>query len=114
MTPRLQRLRAEIASDRAALTSRLDELSAISLATATPNPGDVARVAVALHHAYSAAETIMLRLAREFEGEPLAGPDWHQALLGAMSLEIDGVRPSTRPGNPPYTPTSSRLASRAK
>ena len=55
MTPRLQRLRAEIASDRAAL--------------------------------------LMLRLARELEGEPLAGPDWHQSLLDAMGLELEGVRP---------------------
>ena len=93
MNARLLRLRAEIGSDRAALVSRLDELESITLAPSQADPGDVARAAVALHHAYSAFETMMLRLAREFDGEPQPGPDWHQALLDAMALDIDGVRP---------------------
>ena len=93
MNPRLQRLRAEIASDRAALSACLDELAALSLTPPAADRGDLARVAVALHHAYSAYETILVRLAREFEGEPAAGPDWHQALLDRMSLELEGVRP---------------------
>ena len=93
MSPRLQRLRAEIASDRHALTLRLDELVGLHLGAVSASPGDVARVAIDLHHAYSAVESIMLRLARAFEGEPVPGPDWHQALLHGMSLEIEGVRP---------------------
>jgi hypothetical protein len=90
----LQRLRSEIGSDRRALSGRLDELDGLSLAGPDAPAGDVARAAVALHHAYSAIETILLRVAREVEGEEPTGADWHQGLLERMALDIEGVRPA--------------------
>jgi hypothetical protein len=89
----IQRLRAEVASDRRALAHQLDELRSLTLGPGAPD-GDVARAAVALHHAYAAVEAILSRVCRELEGALPAGPDWHQALLDSMALEIEGVRPA--------------------
>lgn len=93
MNARIQRLRAEVASDVAAFRMRIDELSAIDLARADPNEGDLARAALDLHHGYGAVESALARIARTIEGSLPEAADWHQALLGSMSLEIEGVRP---------------------
>jgi hypothetical protein len=61
---RIQRLRAEIQNDRLVLHNRQDELVGLDLSPSAP-PGDLARAAVALHHAYGAVESIMVRTARE-------------------------------------------------
>jgi hypothetical protein len=66
----LARLRAEIGWDRQAL--RLREGEVLSLRDATPwQPGApfLAAVAVALHHYYTALETILDRIVRLFEGK---------------------------------------------
>jgi hypothetical protein len=73
---------------------QLDVLEDLDLAGSSAPSGDAARAAVALHHAYSGIETILLRLARELDGGEPLGPDWHQALLDTMSLDIAGVRPA--------------------
>lgn len=91
MKAKIQRLRAEVASDRAAAELRIAELEQLSLDT--PQAGDLAQAAVALHHAYGAVEAALARLARTLgEGLP-EGDDWHQALLHIMGLEVEGVRP---------------------
>jgi hypothetical protein len=89
----LQRLRAEIGSDRRAFGRHLEDLRAVTLGPGSSS-GDVARAAVALHHAYGAVEALLSRLCRELEGELPTGPDWHQALLDSMALDIEGVRPA--------------------
>ena len=94
MNSRIQRLRAEIMSDRRAVTEQLDVLQGLDLATASPSSGDIARAAIALHHVYSGIETVLLRVAREVDGGEPGGPDWHQALLDTMGLDIEGVRPA--------------------
>jgi hypothetical protein len=89
----IQRLRAEIASDRGAFAGQLEELGRVSLVPDAP-PGDLARAAVALHHGYSALESIFVRTARHLEGGAPDGPGWHQALLESMALELEGIRPA--------------------
>jgi HepT-like protein len=89
----LQRLRAEIRFDRDAFAQRLRDLDALTL-DGLATAGDAAQAAVALHHAYCAIESILLRAARVLEGSTPDGPEWHQALLHASGLEIPGVRPA--------------------
>lgn len=88
----LQRLRAEVRSDRQAFESHVREIESLSLAPASP--GDLARGAVALHHAYGAVEAAFARVAGLLEGSVPSGADWHGRLLHAMSLEIPSVRPA--------------------
>ena len=68
-------------------------------AAADARSGEVARAAVALHHAYSGIETILLRVAREVDGGEPGGADWHQALLDTMGLDIEGIRPAVVSGS---------------
>jgi hypothetical protein len=51
-------------------------------------------VALALHHAYTGIEAILLRVARALEGEEPSGPDWHKELLEEMALNLPDVRPA--------------------
>lgn len=61
MTPgALQRLRAEVQSDRHAFDARCDELVGIDLAHAST--AELAQAAVALHHAYGAVEAALVRI----------------------------------------------------
>jgi hypothetical protein len=92
MNAALQRLRAEIKSDVGAFEQRLGEMRGVDLDR--PSNAELALVAVALHHAYSAIESALSRVARAIEGSLPTGADWHQALLEAMALEIPGVRPA--------------------
>jgi hypothetical protein len=87
----LQRLRAEIQSDRAAWLVRVDELRALDMSQG--DAGALAQAAVALHHGYGAVESAFERVARTMEGSIPTGRDWHVALLESMSLDIEGVRP---------------------
>lgn len=91
MRPAVQRARAEVTSDFETFAARVDELAALPRLSADPAP--LAQAAVALHHAYGAVESALIRVARLLEGEAPTGPDWHQTLIAAMALEIEGVRP---------------------
>ena len=93
MSAALQRLRAEVRFDRDAFEQRLCDLDLLRL-DADATAADAAQAAVALHHAYCAIESILLRIARQLEGSTPEGPEWHQALLHASGLEIPGVRPA--------------------
>jgi hypothetical protein len=93
VSPKLQRLRAEVASDLATFKTRVGELSRLpSLAQAAR--GTLAEAAVALHHAYGAAESAFSRIARVVDDGVPEGADWHQALLNVMALRIEQVRPA--------------------
>jgi hypothetical protein len=93
MSAALQRLRAEIRFDREAFEQRLRDLEALGL-DAVASAADAAQAAVALHHAYCAIESILLRVTRQLEGSTPEGPEWHQALLHTAGLEIPSVRPA--------------------
>ncbi len=88
----VQRLRAEMKSDRAAFGMRLDELSRLDPLSA--EPAISAQIAVCLHHAYGAVEAALTRVARLLEGSVPQGSDWHQQLLHTMTLDIPSVRPA--------------------
>jgi hypothetical protein len=93
VTPRLARLRAEIESDLAAFDSRVDELVLLPPLAAAPL-ATAAQAAVALHHAYGAIEGALVRVSRALDDDMPVGPESHQALLHAMTLDIQGVRPA--------------------
>jgi hypothetical protein len=90
---KVQRLRAEIAFDRAALERRVQELGGLVLGD-DADAAVCAQAAVALHHAYGSVESILLRVARHVDGDVPSGGDWHQELLHAMGLAIEGIRPA--------------------
>jgi hypothetical protein len=92
MRAALERLRAEVRSDRAAIGRWLDELAGLELA-AGASPATLAQAAWALHHAYSGVEAILERTTRTIEGGLPEGPDSHRALLDAAALDIEDIRP---------------------
>lgn len=93
MSPKLQRLRAEIVGDLRAFKARVGELVPLPILTQSGR-GPLAEAAVALHHAYGAVESAFSRIARSVDDGLPEGPDWHQALLNVMALEIEQVRPA--------------------
>lgn len=97
MRAALERLRARLRADRQAFRDRVSELRGLTIGAA--DPAVAAQVAVALHHAYGAVEAALARTARTLEGEVPEGPDWHQALLESMGLEIEGIRPAVLSGD---------------
>lgn len=107
MNAALQRLRAEIRFDREVFGQRLSELEAIDLGPGTSTVAQRAHAAVALHHAYGAVESLLVRVARQIEGSLPEGPDWHQALVHAMGLEVPAVRPAVL--SPPVVQGLRRL-----
>jgi hypothetical protein len=97
MSPRIQRLRAEIASDLTTFSALIDELAELPPLAGGPR-SILAQAAVALHHAYGAIESALVRIARVLEDGTSEGPDWHQALLSAMALDVERVRPAVLSG----------------
>ena len=93
MSPRMQRLRAEIASDLQIFAGRVEVLTSLPRLSDAGRP-TLAEAAVALHHAYGAIESALSRIARAIDDGLPEGSDWHQALLHTMSLAIDKVRPA--------------------
>jgi len=93
MSPRMQRLRAEILSDLQAFAGRVEVLASLSRLS-DAGPPTLAEAAVALHHAYGAVEAALTRIARAIDDGLPEGSDWHQALLHTMGLAIDKVRPA--------------------
>jgi len=93
MSPRIQRLRAELASDLQTFRAKVEELAGLpDLSHA--DRAILAEAAVALHHAYGAIESALSRVARVIDDGIPEGPEWHQALLHVMSLSVDGIRPA--------------------
>lgn len=54
-------------------------------------------MAIALHHAYQAFESLLVRISRALEIPVPEGERWHQDLLSEASLEIPGVRGAVVP-----------------
>lgn len=92
MRTAVERLRAEVRSDRDAVSRWLDELAAIGLGSEADR-GNLARAAWALHHAYSGIEAILERTMRTIEGSLPEGPDFHKGLLDAAALDLEEIRP---------------------
>jgi hypothetical protein len=92
----VERLRAEVRSDREAVSRWFDDLAALTLGTDSPRStlaqAALAQAAWALHHAYSGIEAILERTMRTIEGSLPEGPDSHKAVLDAAALTIEGVR----------------------
>ena len=93
MSPRIQRLRAEIASDLRIFRAKVEELASLPDLSHAER-ATLAEAAVALHHAYGAIDSALSRIARSIDDGIPEGPEWHQALLHVMSLAVDGVRPA--------------------
>lgn len=92
MKAAIERLRAEIRSDREAISRWLDDLAGLDLGSGSGR-STCARAAWALHHAYSGVEAILERTMRTIESGVPEGPDHHKAVLDAAALDIEGVRP---------------------
>lgn len=90
----IARLRAEVRSDRQAARAWLTEAMSVDLGGPGVDRARLSQVAMALHHGYGSVESAMLRVARALEDSAPEGPDWHQALLAEMALEVEGVRPA--------------------
>ncbi len=80
-----------VRSDRASFAARVEELDELDLTACTP--AVAAQAAVALHHAYGAIESLLVRVSRYIEGSIPGGPDWHVALLDSMASDLDAMRP---------------------
>ena len=93
MSPRMQRIRAEIASDLQVFSGRVEVLASLPQLSGAGRP-TLAEAAVALHHAYGAIESALSRIARAIDDGLPEDSDWHQALLHTMALAIDKVRPA--------------------
>ncbi len=91
MKPAIERLRAEVQSDRVAVARWLDELADLEL-DSDSDRGTLAQAAWCLHHAYSGIEAILERTMRTIEGSLPEGPDFHKELLDASALAIGGIR----------------------
>lgn len=93
MTAAIQRLRAEVAHDFAQWDELVRSIAEIDLSTGPEQRARAALAALTLHHAYSAIEAALARIARHLEGSEPAGRDWHQELLVVSALDVPGVRP---------------------
>jgi hypothetical protein len=93
MSPRIQRLRAEITSDLRIFQSKVEELQELPDLSGAGR-ATLAQAAVALHHAYGAIESALSRIARAVDDGLPEGPEWHQSLLHVMCLAVESVRPA--------------------
>jgi hypothetical protein len=97
VSPRIARLRAEINSDLLAFQSKVEELRGLPPLSGAER-ATLAQAAVALHHAYGAVESALIRIARVIDDGLPEVPEWHQALLHVMTLPIDSIRPAVLSG----------------
>jgi hypothetical protein len=91
---RLALLRAELERDLGEVTRQLDRATLHDPAASGPN---AAWVALALDHAYSAFETLLVRLERALDLPPRTGERWHLELLEASALDVPDLRPAVVP-----------------
>lgn len=87
------RLLAELRADRRAWEAQLAELDLVRLSGPPFDKGELARVALALDHGYSAVEALLARVTRTLEQGAAEGPSWHRDLLRLSTLELPGLRP---------------------
>lgn len=75
------------------MDARLDDLTRGSL-DEDASPGELARAAWNLHHAYTALEAILERVLRLVDGVIPEGPASLVELLELATLEVEGLRPA--------------------
>lgn len=95
MTQTAARLIGAIQADRLVLARLYQRIQGALLARPWQQASPILYlVAVTLDHYYTAAEAILERVAREFEGLPPSGPRWHNDLLDQMEHPIPTIRPA--------------------
>lgn len=93
------RLAAELHGDRAAL-ARLASSIADLRSSADRGLDDVTRalaLAFQIERFYTAVEALAARVLRTLDGDVPSGPEWHQDLLRAASVAVEGLRPAVLP-----------------
>jgi hypothetical protein len=92
----LARLRAEIASDRAAMHRCEEDIGSVLGMWNVQMPGrpHLALAAVALHGWYGGLESILERVARALDGTVPSGDAWHRDLLSQTMVEVPSLRPA--------------------
>lgn len=86
---RIALLAAQLRADWDAVGTNRDKALSVSPSTGAP---EAALVAMSLHHAYQAFESLLIRLARALDLPAPTGERSHQEILDAACLEIPGVR----------------------
>jgi hypothetical protein len=91
---RTLQLCAELERDWEAVRLHLSRAESLDAAESAPN---AAFVALALHHAYEAFETLLLRIEKALSLRARQGTDWHVAILSDAAAPLPGVRPPVIP-----------------
>lgn len=93
-SPALIGLAADVLRDLAALDRCRAQIRAVlsEIGSEVPDAGQTARLAVALHQGYGAAESALMRIARLVDGDLPAGPRWHADLLERMTAPFGEYR----------------------
>jgi hypothetical protein len=96
LATRLARLRAEVATDLAALLARAEEMAGLVARwpadARTLDRRDLVVGAVVVHAWYTALETLLERVARLLDESTPTGAAWHAELVSQMSVEVPGLR----------------------
>jgi hypothetical protein len=80
-------------SDLGRIASRVDEL-AQNWRTHPPSDVELYGAGALLHGYYNALERLLERFARDLNGGPPSGQEWHRLLLRSMALDKPQVRPA--------------------
>lgn len=99
MSGALVLLLAEVRADRAAFAQHCAVV--VGALPESGDDADLALLALSLHHAYTAVESILERIQRTLLGDVPGGPDSHRRAVDDAMLELPGVRP------PLLTPASA-------
>ncbi len=84
-------LRAEVRRDWSAVLDHRARADSVDPGDSEPN---AAFVAMALHHAYQAFETLLLRLERSLGLPGRDGERWHERILEDACLDLPDLRPA--------------------
>ena len=90
------RLASELADDRASLLDLAQSVGLLLEPAADEQDEWMRPLALAfqVERWYTAAEAMLLRLLRALDGDAPAGPTWHQDVLRAAAVAIEGGRPA--------------------
>lgn len=91
---RLLQLCADLERDWEAVRLHLGRADSADPSASPPN---AAYVALALHHAYEAFETLLVRIEKSLSLRARQGSDWHVSILTDAAGPIDGLRPAVLP-----------------
>jgi len=88
----LRRLLAVLDSDRRAIHLLVTEAAVAADWSDDPPAVQVAGVALAIHHLYTAAEHSFEKIAELLDRTAFKGQVWHRELLHSLALPVPGVR----------------------